>query len=177
MSTINTLRETAAILNQKPILRAVRTWGGADVIISSTPPRPPRKDSFRSEPRYVVTPMASEVSWLFERLRDAFYAEDRLDGCSKIEFFGRLANTANRCIAQGHGEDAAALCRAVLHEAFTIYEEMEAGGFKARFIAVAGDIIDDVTLDSERNGYVSNDDTIRFFKDHGLEVADERADL
>ena len=173
MSTISTLRETATILNTRPIPCVTKTWGGADVIICKLPPKSPAEYSHRSEPRYVVTPCATELSWLFERLRDAFYAEKRLDGCSKIEFFGRLANAANRCIQQGDGAAAVVLCRAVLHEAFAIYEEMETGRFQGLGAAVGGEIIDDMILDPERTGYVSNENTIRFFKDHGLEVAND----
>jgi hypothetical protein len=172
MSTISTLRDTATILNTQPIPRAEHTWGGADVIIKKLPPKPPTQESFRSEPRYVVTPCALELSWLFELLRDAFYAENRVDGCSKIEFFGRLANAASRCIAQGHAEDAATLCRAVLHEAFAIYEEMESGRFGSLGVAVAGEILDDSAADAERTGYVSIESTLKFFKEQGLEVRD-----
>lgn len=173
MSTNNTLLETVALLNTQPIPTAERNWGGADVIIRDLPPKPPQAGSFRSEPRYVVTPRSKELSWLFERLRDAFYEEKRVNSCSKIEFFGRLANTANRCIQQGHGMSAVVLCRAVLHEAFTIYDEMEAGEFRALGIAVDGEIVDDMADDSARTGYISKDDTIQYFKKRGLEVADE----
>jgi hypothetical protein len=117
--------------------------------------------------------MAGELSWLFERLRDAFYAEDRLDGCSKIEFFGRLANTANRCIAQGHGKDAAALCLAVLHEAIAIHEEMEAGRFRSLGMAASNEILDDSTGAEQRTGYVSMEDTLHFLKARGPEVPSE----
>lgn len=172
MSTINTLRETATILNHQPIPRANRTWGGADVLITTVPPEAPKEPSFYGEPRYVVTPRALEVSWLFEWLRDAFYAEDRLDSCSKIEFFGRLANAANRCIAQGHAWNAAALCRAVLHEAFAIHDEMEFGTFGALAVAVGSEILDDHTEDAGRNGYISVEGTVEFFKSWGLEVAE-----
>ncbi|MFZ9938008.1 MAG: hypothetical protein ACO3JG_13275 [Luteolibacter sp.] len=170
MSTIDTLNATASILNQTPIPRSEHPWGGADVGIRGTPPKTAAADSFRSEPRWVVTPCALELSWLFERLRDAFYAEKRLDGCSKIEFFGRLANAAHRCIQQGYGDNAAALCRAVLHEALAVYDEMEAGKFGALGIAVGSEILDDHTPDDQRTGYVSMANTIEFFRNRGLEV-------
>lgn len=172
MSTINTLRESAALLNEKPIPRARRTWGGADVLITTVAPEPPKEPSFYGDPRYVVTPLPLEVSWLFERLRDAFYAENRLDSCSKIEFFGRLASAANRCIAQGHAGNAAVLCRAVLHEAFAIHDEMEVGTFGALAVAVGSEILDDHTDDAGRNGYISVEGTVEFFKSRGLEVAE-----
>ena len=172
MSTISTLLETATILNTKPIPCAKNTWGGADVIISKFPLKPRKGNSFRNEPRCVVTPCAGELSWLVERLRDAFYAENRLDGCSKIEFFGRLANAASRCIAQGYTKNAAPLCRAVLHEALSIYDEMEAGRFGALGVAIGSEILDDHITDDQRTGYVSMPKTIDFFRRRGLEVSD-----
>jgi len=102
-----------------------------------------------------------------------FYAENRLDSCSKIEFFGRLANAANRCITQGHTNNAANLCRAVLHEAFAIYEEMESATFGSLAVAVGSDILDDFAAGSERTGYVSIENTLQFFKEQGFDCRDD----
>jgi hypothetical protein len=50
------------------------------------------------------------------------------DSASKIEFFGRLANAAQRQIdSAGKDEDARPLLRAVLAEAGAILDEMEDG--------------------------------------------------
>ncbi|MDH4444561.1 MAG: hypothetical protein QE267_05475 [Akkermansiaceae bacterium] len=170
MNTIETLRETVSLLSQGPIPSSGNMWGGAGVRILIHPPKPKEGQQWRSEPRDVITPRAREVSWLFERLRDAFYSEDRLDGCSKIEFFGRLSNAADRCVSQGHGDDAYLLCLAVLHEAFAIYEEMEAGRFEFLTIAPAGEIADDSAEDKFRSGYRNQEDTLRFFRQRGFEM-------
>ena len=69
-------------------------WRGADVVITDQPLPPSPPDSFYPPQRPVVTVHVAELSWLFERLRDSFMP--LLDGSSKIEFFGRLANAANR---------------------------------------------------------------------------------
>jgi hypothetical protein len=165
MTTIETLKETAEILKTGAIPVSSTLWGGADVIIS----RKPR--SYRNDPFVVLTPMAGELSWLFCRLRDAFYAEDLIDGCSKIEFFGRLARAADRCIRQGHGDSAFELCLAVLHEAFVIYDELEAGTFRYLLIAQTGIIVDDSTCDHSRSGFRNLEDTIQFFSDRGFDLA------
>lgn len=113
------------------IPKAKRLWGGADVIVQKCEPPPSSSDSFYPDPRYVVTEHAHELSWMFEKLRNAFYAEKRLDGCSKVEFFGRLANAALRTIARSDCPPSASLlCAAVLHEAYAIYDEMEEGTFQ-----------------------------------------------
>src|SRR4051812_48789104 len=83
-------RLASAIASGSPH-RAETLWGGADVVID-TSPHPPVHDAFYPEPRYVITRFAPELSWLFEQLRDAFTS--LLDGASKIEFFGRLALAA-----------------------------------------------------------------------------------
>jgi hypothetical protein len=89
VKTIVELRRIEEALASVPLPRADREWGGADVVISGEAPPPSGTVNFYPEPRYVVTKHSLELSWLFERLRDAFHAESRLDGCSKIEFFGR----------------------------------------------------------------------------------------
>ena len=170
MSTIESLREAVSLLRQGSIPSSGNLWGGAGVRILVHPPKPKEGQQWRSQPRDVITPRARELSWLFERLRDAFYSEGRVDGCSKLEFFGRLANAADRCVSQGHGEDANLLCLAVLHEAFAIYEEMEAGRFECLAIAPAGEIADDSAADESRSGYRSPEDTLRFFRERGFEM-------
>jgi hypothetical protein len=105
--------------------------------------RKPDSRGFYSEPRYVVTPFALELSWLFERLRDAFYAEKRLDSCSKYEFFGRLANSANRFLQASTSPTPRLLCGYVLDEAFAIYNEMEEGTFECLLVAIGNQIVDD----------------------------------
>ena len=100
---------------------------------------------------------------MFARLRNAFYAEARLDGCSKIEFFGRLANAANRCLHREPAATAQLLCAAVLHEAFAIYDEMEDGGFEYLAVAFGNQIVDDYVDEARRSGFMSVDETMAFF--------------
>ena len=144
IKTIDELKKIEKIINQGKIPTANCTWRGADVIITNQTPPKSDKNNFYPEPRYVVTEFCYELSWLFEKLRDAFYAEDRLDGCSKIEFFGRLANTANRYIKKNKKIMSKDLCIAVLKEAFSIYEEMESGTFKYLTFAFGNMIYDDI---------------------------------
>jgi hypothetical protein len=173
MKTIEELERLEKLLQTSPLPRARKEWGGADVVISrKTPPKQSEK-GFYPEPRYVITAYSLELSWLFESLRDAFYAEGRLDSCSKIEFFGRLANAANRCIRRTTALTANILCAAVLHEAFAIYDEMEEGNFQCLAVAIGNEIVDDYVDDALRTGYIGSEATLDFFRSRGVEVKND----
>lgn len=171
MKTIDKLQHLENELTKATLPREKKTWGGADVMISRRRPPKATEERFYPEPRYVVTDYALELSWLFVALRDAFYAEKRLDGCSKIEFFGRLANTANRYLGRSADPTAHNLCAAVLHEGFAIYEEMEEGNFQCFPVAIGNEIVDDYVDEALRTGYIGTDETLKFFKSHGIEVS------
>jgi hypothetical protein len=74
MKTLEELIKLKDVLGNEQLPIAKKTWGGADVIIATSS----WETHGYSKPRFVVTPYALEISWLFERLRDAFYAENRL---------------------------------------------------------------------------------------------------
>jgi hypothetical protein len=164
MKTLEELKRLENVLVEPHLPRAEREWGGADVVISHKTPPKSEKGGFYPDPRYVITEYSFELSFLFEKLRDAFYAEKRLDGCSKIEFFGRLANAANRCIKRSGSLTSRNLYAAVLHEAFAIYDEMEEGAFKCRAVAVGNEIVDDYVDDALRTGYIGDEATLEFFR-------------
>lgn len=86
-------------------------FGGAGVIISEEP-----RDTGDT---VVVTEFSHELSWLFEKLRDIFYSENRLDYLSKIDFFSRLADAA----LKADKSSARTLCLAVIEEAQNICSE------------------------------------------------------
>jgi hypothetical protein len=92
----------------------IKEWGGADVVIRSHKPEPRSENSWYPEPRWVVTPNAKPLSKLFYNLRDAFYG--MLDGCSKIEFYGRMAEAALNYQEglQSKSENTTELLKAVL---------------------------------------------------------------
>ena len=77
-------------------------WGGADVVISAHPAPAKSGEGFYPAPRFVVTPHVAELSWLFESLRDAFTSV--IDYQSKYEFYGRLADAADRHAAGSVGD-------------------------------------------------------------------------
>lgn len=170
MKTLEELKRLEKLLEESTLPQAKREWGGADVVITSKDPPNPSKAGFYPDPRYVITPYSLELSWLFERLRDAFYAEKRLDSCSKIEFFGRLANAANRCIQRSPVLTAHILFAAVLHEAFAIYDEMEEGNFQCLVLAQGNEIADDYVDDALRTGYIGTEATLDFFRSRGVKV-------
>lgn len=137
--TLNRLME---IFSTGNIPRAERNWGGADVcIVRKAPPK--KQGGFYPDPRYVATQYPRELSWLFEELRDAFFAEKLLDGCNKIEFFGRLANTALRAASADPEIPCPTLCRAVAAEAETMYNELTNGNFHYLTVASGNEIYDD----------------------------------
>lgn len=142
MHTLDSLIYLKKII-YKPILpKAKGEWGGAGVAIRKDKPVKKGK-SFYHEPRYVITQYSHELSWLFMKLMRAFNSENRLDHINKIEFFGRLANAANRCINNSDKLTPHILYSAVLHEAFLIYEEMENKEFEYLCIARDNEIYND----------------------------------
>jgi phosphoribosyl-ATP pyrophosphohydrolase len=117
----------------------------------------------------VITASAPELSWLFTQLRDIFAG--CLDGQTKIEFFGRLANSALRYQARKQGEEALQdLLGAVLHEAFAIAEEMEDGVFHSLSVASGNEIVDDYIDEAERTGFIGVEETKRFFAEKGIQL-------
>jgi hypothetical protein len=169
MTTLTALRGIEEHLSRDRLPRAKREWGGADVVVSTTPPRP-GPEGFYPKPRYVVTIHARELSWLFEQLRDAFYSEQLLDACTKIEFFGRLANAANRCLQRSSASTAHHLCAAVLHEALAIYDEIQEGVFQSIGVAIGNEIADDYVDEALRTGFIGTEATLEFFKSRKVEV-------
>lgn len=166
IKTIDELQRLAKELAQPTVPRE-ETWGGAGVVIIE----PKRKNiEYRDSIRVVVTEFAHELSWLFIALMDAFYAEDRLDHCSKIEFFGRLANAASRYLSHSQIPTAHYLCAAVLYEAFTIYDEMENQTFSYLEIAFGNAISNDYIEEAQGTEYAEAKQAIAFFKSQGIEV-------
>jgi hypothetical protein len=108
-------------------VRAVKEWGGADVIIKS------RLDAhtekwLRDQPlviglqntvpkrRAVITKYSKELSWLFYQLRDLF--SEQIDDVSKYDFYGLLAQSAiDYLVDNEESQDAKDLLRVVLNTA------------------------------------------------------------
>ena len=137
--TLKLLADTIASGN---IPKANQEWAGADVCIVRSEPTK-TENGFYPEPRYVETNYPLELSWMFFKLKDAFYAEDLLDGCSKIEFFGRLANAAVRAAKAKPEISCPDLCGAVALEAETIYNELTHGEFHCLPLGFGNEICDD----------------------------------
>lgn len=160
-------REALNYLLQRLLLTPIPTdkeWGGANVAIAS---RQLKKPSSNSELRQVVTVNAKELSWLFCQLQDIF--SGLYDSASKIEFFGRLANTALRYQSiSKDDENQRDLLFAVLHEAFTILDEMEEGIFEYFLVSPGNEIVDDFIEQAPRRGFVSVKETKKFFALKGI---------
>lgn len=160
----NTLKNIAHKVTEASYPTDKREWGGADVVITSKQPVT-ECGGFYPNPRYVVTPFSRELSWLFYQLRDAFAA--LLDSVNKIEFYGRLANAAihyQHCL-EDKPENVQALLDAVLHEAFTILDEMAEGEFQYLLVASGNTIWNDLVEQADRRGYIGIEETRRFFEE------------
>jgi hypothetical protein len=143
--------------------RLDQEWGGAGVLVTSTPRNSTENAGFYPEPRTVVTPFAGEVAWLFTRLRDAF--DGLIDGASKIEFYGRLAAAATAYQQSINGnENAQDMLRAILHEGFVMLEEMEEGKFEYLMVAPGNMILGDLIDEAEKSGYLGTEATEEFLR-------------
>ena len=138
---LNALR--TVIASTDPLPRSCRLSGGADVVISLRARRGDGESSFYPAPRMVYTIHARALSWLFESLRDAFAVESWLDGCTKIEFYGRLAKAANARLRSGADVSAPELCGAVLDEAAVMLDEMKSRKFQFLLVAFGNEIAAD----------------------------------
>ena len=143
-----------------------KTWQGADVVISDKP-LSVDTDSFYPQSRSVVTSFASELSWLFENLRDAFMSLEGY-GFWKEEFFGRLGNAANRYLSRNVQHSAQKLLLAVAHEAFCILEEMEAGDFQVLSVSLNNEIYDDIFREIESEGLADSLEVDAFMESLGI---------
>lgn len=160
----NLVQLSTKILNGQ--LERSSMWQGADVIITNKPPIV-KGDGFYPAPRYVETLHASELSWLFEQVRNVFMEMDDY-GFLKEEIFGRLGNTANRFLSKNSNANAPELLLAVMHEAFAIAEEIQDGEFAALMVTSGNQILDDLISESERGGFLTVEETKAYFKDKGI---------
>jgi hypothetical protein len=143
-----------------------RMWQGADVVITSKSPAI-EEGGFYPAPRYVVTSHASELSWLFEQVRNIFMDVDDY-GNLKEEIFGRLGNTANRFLLKNPDVNAQETLLAVMHEAFAITEEIQDGQFTTLLVTSGNQILDDLISESEMDGFLTVEETKSYFKDKGI---------
>ncbi len=162
-------REALNYLFQRLLLTPVPTdkeWGGANIVITSRQVNRASSSSY-SQLRHVVTADAKELSWLFCQLQDIFLG--LYDSTSELEFFGRLANTALRYQRMSKDdENQRDLLFAVLHEAFAILDEMEKGTFEYFLVSPGNEIVDDFIEQTKRRGFISVEETNRFFAEKGI---------
>lgn len=169
----NFIEKRAALnyLFQRLLLTPVPTdkeWEGANVVITSRQVKR-ASSSFDSQLRYVVTEDAKELSWLLSQLGDIF--SELYDSASKLEFFGRLANTALRYQRMSKDdENQRDLLFAVLHEAFAMLDEMEADLFEYFLVSPGNEIVDDFIEQFQRRGFISVEETNRFFALKGIKL-------
>jgi len=131
-----------------------RPWQGADVVITRKAPTP-SDDNFYPDSRFVETKFVGELSWLFEQLRDIFMVSEGY-GAWKEEFFGRLGNVAVKFQAVCPEGSLVGLLESVVEEAMTMADEVRESGDLASLMVTTGNmILDDLTLHSDSNRYLS----------------------
>lgn len=120
-------------------------WGGAGIGFS-TVSVDLGKPGFYPDPRIVVTPYAHACGWLLDRLRDIFFEAQLIDSCSKIEFFGRLAQAAQRYQTALHGksEKVEGMLHKIHGEARQILAEMRQGTFEYLILAFGNTLAEDL---------------------------------
>jgi hypothetical protein len=153
-----------------------RNWGGAGVSISPDRPQPVIRapmpplasfsPGFYPEARYVVTEYSRELSWLFKELWKP--AVRTIFGAAKEEFFGRLANAANRYLGRTDEPTLRDLLGAVVHEAYVCLEEAGDGTFQSLLVALGAQIYDDWVDSSDRDDYMTVEETARWFAERGI---------
>ena len=101
-------------LMELPKLRNKVAWGGAGVIIASSPP------SVTAE-TVVVTRLAREVAWFFYRIRDVAYGNQLMDSNSKFSFYRTLAR---RVIELQEGGNSVTGPKVVLLDLLALVKQM-----------------------------------------------------
>ena len=112
-------------------LESTDFWGGARVAITNVA-RAPQEPGFYPEPTFVVTPHASQLSWLFCLLRDVAMDLDEY-GLWKHEFFGRLAAASQSVPPEA---EVRSLLLQVLRQAYEMLSMIEIGMAPAEFSPV-----------------------------------------
>ena len=135
-------------------------WGGADVgivtILQTT-----SSGDWKSDSRYIKTVHVSELSWLFEEVRDIFMAINSY-GMWKEEFFGRLGNRAASCPSDC---TVKFLLSQTLHEAYLMNDEITRLGDLQHLNVTSGNqILDDIEGDAgKRSSWVMDVEDISMF--------------
>lgn len=135
-----------------------KPWGGARVGVVAEVPPEDGQPGFYPSPRYAVTPHVGAVSWMFNELWWQVF-QPHVDFVDKFEFFGRLGTAVNRYHASIDGEGTARdAVGAVLHEAYAILDDMEAGQFAGPAVTSGNAIHDDAISEAERMSYVTTEE-------------------
>ena len=164
------LDELAHLLANPVLPKASRHWSGADIVIGSAPRLDQLLRSFYPGGREVLTEHAMELSYFFEVLRDPFYEEALNDQRCNIRLFGLLATAADACLLEQPDATAHLVCAAVLREAYALAKQMDEGEFEFLIASKGNQIMDNLVLPAQRNGYSSIKEMIEFFRGRGIQI-------
>ena len=124
---------TEAIINgEVDTSKVKRPWGGADVIIAASitkelkewlgdQPIVISKQNTIPQRRLVITEHWKELSWLFDQVK--VILADYIDYITKYDFYGSMADAANRFIENHEEYEAEELLLAALWEVRRYYHE------------------------------------------------------
>lgn len=127
MKRIDDLQRQIEAVDISVEARAVKEWGGADVIIKAKLDENTKKwlgdqpyviSLQNTEPRWraVITEYSKELSWLFYQLKSIFHG--KIDYISKYDFYGLLAQSAIDYLSKNEDfKDAKDLLISVLNTA------------------------------------------------------------
>ena len=108
----------------EPLPQAKRLWHGADIAVTLKQQDVPGTLGFYPAPLEVTTRHGLEFSWVLEDLKALFSKAGLLDGGNKYSFYGRLAQCAKDALGQNPSLSANELCRRIVLEAESMYEEV-----------------------------------------------------
>ena len=121
---VEDVRDLQNQIESKPYLGHSRLWSGADVKILDKNILFGQNDSPFNEYVKIKTPYSKELSWGLYQMRDIFYKQKLIDGISKYQFFGRLAEAAykyHKIYGDGNEKD---LLKEISNEAMSILKDM-----------------------------------------------------
>ena len=106
--------------------------------------------------RLLITEYAKEISWLFTKIVDIFSEVDALTpSAARMEFYGSLANIANKYIRSLKITDLKEICYCIIHEANALNDMINDNEFYYLTIASGGIILDDLDIEENDKNFIS----------------------
>lgn len=106
--------------------------------------------------RLLITEHTREISWLFTKIVEIFSDVDVLaPKAARMEFYGSLANIANKYIRSLKITDIKEICFCIIHEANALNDMINDDEFHYLTIAPGGMILDDFDIEENDENFIS----------------------